>query len=756
MANQPSTFPVPPPSLSAGDHGMRDYYPAQDVHRPAAHSVPEITPYLGLRARLSQIWINRWTVLILLILVRVLIAISGLHNDLGSAKKEALSACNAVEDAGSTMASMPHFMSKGVNEMTATGVEKAVNGLMSMLLLTITGVEELVVFWINMMTQTYLCLITLVVSGAFHAAIALVEDVTGFLNNSLGEITRDIGTGVQDAQNAMNKFLSGLNSIPAAFGAHTNKPTVDFNDTITKIDNIHIGANFTQGLQKLNGSIPTFAQVNNLTNTAIRFPFEEVKGLVNGSLHKFSFNRSLLPVPQKEQLTFCSDNNDISDFFQHLANLANDARKAFLAVLLILAILACIPMAWKEIRRWTVMQQRAQLVGDKSYDPLDVIYIASRPYTASAGIKAATPFRGRKRQLLTRWTIAYATSTPALVVLSLGITGLLACFCQFLLLKAIEKEVPTLASDIGNFTGKIVNTVNNASESWAVSTNKAISGVNDDINNDVFGWVNTTTGALNNTLNVFVRETTGVLNDTFGGTVLQDPVNELFNCLIGLKVAGIEKGLTWVHDHAHVDFPTMNPNTFSLDHVASVASDGKSNAFLSDPSGDATSKVTTAIGVVAAHIADAIRTEALISTALVCFWLLVVLMGLARAIWLSAKHSKVRGEGGPSFAGDIPLDNRQPETTTEVTRAGIPDDAAPAYEPPRTTMPRFGGTFSNGTSHGPGGTQRSGNSNSSSDDDVFDDQKLGFAGDRGPVGQALRAPDRVQGRRSEYAQYEKC
>ena len=747
MANEQPTFPVLPPSLSAGDHGMRDYYAAQDVQRPSANTVPEITPYLGLRARLSQIWINRWTVMIFLILVRVLIAIAGLHNDLGSAKNEALSACNAVETAGSVMASMPHYMSKGVNEMAATGVEKAVNGLMSMLLLTITGVEELVAFWINMMTQTYLCLITLVVSGALHAAIALIEDVNGFLNSSLNGIVQGIGHGVEDAQNDLNKFLSGLNSIPAAFGAHTKKPSVDFNDTITAIENVHINANFTDALSKLNASIPTFSQVNNLTQTAIRFPFEEVKGLVNGSLTKFSFNRSLLPVPQKEQLTFCSDNNDISNFFQHLADIANDARKAFLAVLIILGILACIPMAWKEIRRWRTMQQRAQLVGDKSYDPLDVIYIASRPYTASAGIKAAKVFRGRKRQLLARWTIAYMTSPPALVVLALGITGLLACLCQFLLLKAVEKEVPALAGDIGNFTGKIVNTINNASENWAVGTNKAISGVNNDINTNILGWVNTTTGALNNTLNTFVRETTTVLNDTFGGTVLQDPVNDLFNCLIGLKVAGIEKGLTWVSDNAHVNFPELNANTFSLDHIASEASDGKTNAFMADPSGDATAKVTAAIAVVAAHIEDAIKQEALISLGLILFWVLVFLIGLIRAIWLSARHDKVRGEGGPSYAGDIPLENQQ--------RAAIPDDAAPAYEPPKTTreVPHFSNPFASNRRAQQPGTQRSvGASEGSNDEDPFgDEQKVGFAGDRGPVGDALRAPDRVQGRRSEYA-----
>lgn len=747
MANPQATFPTVPQSLYAGDHGTHEYSATEDRQR---HTVPEITPYLGLRARLSQIWINRWTVLLFLILVRVLIAIAGLNNDLGSAKKEALSACNAVEQAGSAMASMPHFMSKGVNELAATGVEKAVNGLMSMLLLTITGVEELVVFYINLLTSTYVCLITLVISGALHVALQVVEDASKFLNKTLGDIGTDIHKGIDGFQDDLNKFTGALNSIPQIFGKKGSIPKLNIDSQLDALDHVQLPADLDEKLGELNKSIPDFAQVNNFTNNVIRFPFEEVKKLVNNSLHTFEFNRSLLPVPQKEQLSFCSDNDDISKFFQHLAHIAEIARRVFVGVLVVLAILACIPMAWKEIRRWRTMQQRAQLVGDKSYDPLDVIYIASRPYTAAAGIKAATPFRGRKRQLLTRWAIAYGTSTPALLVLSLGVTGLLACLCQLILLKALEKEVPALAGEVGDFAGKVINTVNNASEHWALGTNHAITKTNNGINNDLFGWVNTSTSALNGTLNTFVNEMTKALNKTFGGTVLQDPVNEVFNCLIGLKVAGIEKGLTWVHDHAHVDFPLLNNDTFSLDHIASVASDGKTDSFLSDPSGGATDKVTAAIKVVAEHLEDAIRTEALISTALVCIYLLIVILGLSRAIWLSAKASKVRGEGGPSTAGDIPMTDQPPQ---QVTRAGIPDDAAPAYEPPRHTqfhLPRFGGAFHRGT-----GTQRSGGSESegSEEEEEWRDEKVGMAGDRGPA--ALHVTEQGNGRRSEHGLFEK-
>ena len=718
----PATFPPVPPSLSAGDHGARDYYVAQEDDIPRIpHTDPEITPYLGLRSRLSQVWINRWTVLIFLVLARILIAIGSLNHDLASAKTEALSACTSVEDMGSTLASMPHYMAGGVNELAASGVEKAVNGLMSMLFLTVTGIEELVVFYINMLTSTYVCLITLAVSGSLHVALKVVDDVGNFLNKTLGDVGKDIHTGIDSFQADLNKFTGALNSIPQVFGGGKGGvPTLDVNASLDKLNNLQLPGNLDQGVAKLNASIPTFAEVNNFTNNAIRLPFEEVKKLINESLHVFSLNRSLFPVPQKEQLSFCTDNNGINDFFDGLGHVADIARKAFIATLVVLASIVCIPMAYREIMRWSRIQKRAKLVGDKSRDPIDAVYIASRPYTAAAGLAVSEKaFKGTRRQILTRWVVAYCTSEPALVLLALGLTGLAACLAQYMLLKAVQKEVPALSHEVGDFAGKVVNTINNASATWAKGTNGIISETNDAINHDVFGWVNITTGAMNKTLNVFVDETTKVLNDTFGGTVLYDPIKGVFDCLIGLKIAGIEKGLTWVSDHAHIDFPLLANDTFTLSHAASVLGD-KNQAFLANPTQDATDKITHAVAKVIKHLADGIRTEAIISTVIVCFWVLVFFMGLVRAIWLGLKRGKLRGEGGAELPlGALPM---RGFVRTDRREEPVPVDAAPAYEPPREPVNRLAAFAA------PTDPRRA----RGDDEEVWQDQKLGLAGERGP------------------------
>lgn len=637
-----------PPSMPAGSHEMRDYYSNQDPPRFTPHTAPSITPYLGLRARLSQIWINRWTVLLLLVLARTLIAISGLNNDLASARREALSACSSVESMGSAMASMPHYMSQGVNEMAATGVEKSVNALMQTTTLSVTAVEEIVVFVVGMMTNTYLCLITMAVSGSLHSVINVVDSAQKGVSNLTQNIGNDIDDVLDPFMNSYNSLLSQLSKVTTLLSVPAPQP-VNLTTQIDSLKNLQLPSGLSDDLQKLNNSIPDFSQVKNFTDNVIRLPFEEVKKLINESLGNYTFDKSTFPVPEKQQLTFCSGDQGINDFFDNLVNLANTARKIFIGVLILAAILVCVPMAYREIRRWRLMQERSQLVRSDAQDPMDVVYIVSRPYTAAAGIKVAKAFPTTRRQNLVRWAVAYATSDAALFVLALAIAGLFSCLCQLILLKSVEKEVPALTNQVSAFADQVVTQLNNASEQWAIGTNDVIDKLNTDINTNMLGWVNTSTTAVNDTLNTFVNMTMNVLNTTFGGTILYDPILEVLDCLLLLKVTGIENALTWVHDNAHVDFPTLPNNTFSLGAVESIASNNSSpsDSFLSSPGDPTTDQISSVVARFINAAQDAIKTEAIIATVILVIWLLMVFVGIGRAFFLWNRHDKIRGEGGP-------------------------------------------------------------------------------------------------------------
>jgi hypothetical protein len=565
------------------------------------------------------------------------------------------------------MASMPHYMSQGVNKMTAKSITKAVNGLESMVTLSVTGVEEIIVFYIGMLTNTYLCLTTFAVTGSVHAVVDVVQSAQDDINNMLSGIGNELNTTAGELQKGINGLVSGINTLTGA-----NAPKVDFSKQINELKNVKLPVNLTDDLQKLNNSLPTFDEVKNATETVLRFPFEELKKLINDTMGRYTFNDTLFPVPQKQALTFCSDNNGINDFFDDLVHVESMARKIFIGVLLTAAILVCLPMAWWEIQRFRKQQERARLIGTQAVDPMDALYMASRPYTSRIGHKLASKASTPRRQILVRWGFSYGTSVPALFVLSLALAGLFSCLCQYALLKSIEKEVPSLTHKVANFSGNVARALNNASTEWADGTNQVIVNESQRLNQELFGWVNTSTTAVNDTLNTFVDETMKVLNMTFGGTPLYDPIKEVFNCLVGLKIQGIEKGLTWVHDNAHVNFPTLDEDMFSLGAIAKMTDSGSDDDFLADPSGKTSDEISGAVLHVTNAIAKAIRQEALISTALLIVWIIMVLIGLTSTCVGFRGRDKVRAEAGNEY--DAPVNH-------DMQNVRPPSGAAPPYVP---------------------------------------------------------------------------
>jgi phage-related protein len=629
--NQQQRFPAVPPSLSAGDHEMRDYYAPQDASRPAMNQTPYLTPYLGLRARLSQIWINRWTILLVLILVRLLFAIAGVNDSLSSARREALSACTQVENIGSTLASGPHFAAQGINEMTAKGVEEAVGALTTMLDMSVNGVENIVLFVIHMMTSTYLCLITLAVSGSLHAAVELGNQVVQHLNGTIDDITNGINGGVKDVTDGINSLIDAINGVPLV--PDFTKPSIDLTKQIDELNGLKdFAPDIQEGLNNLNKSIPTFEDVQNFTDNIIRLPFEEVKKLI-GNLSTFEFDRELLPVPQKEQLQFCSEGNSLNKFFDGLVEFMVTAKRVGLIVLLILAIIVIVPMAYSEIRRYRRTEDRVSLLA-KGHDGMDVVYLASRPHSSTIGLWIGKRFGSTRRQNIVRWAWAYATSPPMLFLLSLGLAGLFSCLCQYIMLRQIQQKAPELTEQVADFAGTVVKALDNASMSWSGGVNGAIGKLDSEINDDILSWVNTTTSAVNNTLNGFVDEMSNTLNKTFGGTVLYDPIKEVLNCLIGLKIAGVQKGLTWVQDNAHVSFPGVPNNTFSLGALAKVSNSSTAAELLADPSGKTKDEITEAVDHIVNKLLDGIRFEASISLALILTWLIIAIAGLIYAMTL--------------------------------------------------------------------------------------------------------------------------
>ncbi|KAM0419013.1 hypothetical protein ACHAPT_012064 [Fusarium lateritium] len=671
----PPVYPAVPNSLHTESFEMTEMRKVQEAR---ADTAPSVTPYLSLRSRLSQIWMNRWTILLLLVLIRVVILIADLNDNVGDARTKALSACTKVEDVGSAMASMPHYLSRGVNELAASGIEKSVDAMVYMLDLIIVGVQNLIIFYINFLTATYVCLITAMVHGSLGVVANVTEDATKAFSKVIDKVAKEIEDIAGKLEDGINKVTEGIED--SVFGdLIPDIPKVDFTEPIEDLKNFDLNStDFVSDVRQLEEDLPDFREVQNMTEEAISKPFTFLRQALNETYSGYKFDRDAFPLAQKKQLTFCSENDALNEFFTNLFELIAKAKTIFIVVLVLLAVAAILPMAWLEIKRWRRQQQHARLIAKNQFDSMDVVYIASRPMTATWGIKVASRFKGKK-QILVRWCIAYATSVPALFVLSLAIAGFFSCFCQFLLLRAIRDEVPALADQVGAFADDVVQSLESVSDEWANGANGVIKGLNDDINHDVLGYVTNATDAVNDTLNTFLETMDDGLNTAFKGTILLDPIKTVLHCVIGIKIESVQKGLTWVHDHSQVNFPLFDNNTFSMGAKDSVNGDSDLNTFLASPSSVTTDEVTGAVKSVTDWLYNNLIQDALISTGLLLLYILVVLIGVVWTLVGMVSPDKGRAEGGMRYTGD--------ERPNPSPRAGHEDETNPGGV---MHFPRFG------------------------------------------------------------------
>jgi hypothetical protein len=269
-----------------------------------------------------------------------------------------------------------------------------------------------------------------------------------------------------------------------------------------------------------------------------------------------------------------------------------------------------------------------------------------------------------------------------LFLISLAIAGLFSCFCQYLLIRGVQAKVPELTDQVSDFAEKVVTSLNNASMSWSGGVNSAIDKLDSEINEDIFGWVNTTTSAVNGTLNAFVEKMSDALEKTFGDTPLHDPIKDVLNCLIGLKIASVQKGLTWVSEHAHVQFPGVKNDTFSLGALAQVSDSGSASELLANPNGKAKDEITEAVDHVVKKMLKGLKLEAIISAVLLFVWVVFAVAGIIYA-FIQIRNGNVyagKANTDPYVINPDIVDSENANRAEVKAPQEYPDTAAPPYE----------------------------------------------------------------------------
>jgi hypothetical protein len=95
------------------------------------------------------------------------------------------------------------------------------------------------------------------------------------------------------------------------------------------------------------------------------------------------------------------------------------------------------------------------------------------------------------------------------------------------------------------------------------NTNMALTMVQDDVNNGLFGPLKDTVGAINGTMNNVIDDVIKFLKETLHLDVLGPLIDRLMNCLIRFRLKGLEEIMKIIMNMG-LNLPRINPDKFKV------------------------------------------------------------------------------------------------------------------------------------------------------------------------------------------------
>ncbi|KAG5641513.1 hypothetical protein DXG03_004829 [Asterophora parasitica] len=620
-----------------------------------AHSqVSTLTPYLQLSHRLSLTWLAYPILSLLFIAFRLQLSLASANDSVASAKSNLLASCKAAEKAATAASSLPRYLAIASNDQIVDAVNATLRGVRATLVLALTIMEVVINFIIDIYRSTLLCFLELVVRGGLAILIGAVDELNKVVTTVATGLRNSIQKDIEGANSVISKAIEVINRINPLGNIPTPSISVP---NLDGLENVSLPDSFQQGLTNLNRSLPTVAELKNKIESIIDKPFELLKKDINDTFNSISFNSSVLPVPQTNQLTFCNDMDlsVVDDVGRDLIKTAKIGIIILILLALLLIGLNCLLEWWKWLclkahlqytrEAWTsdptMVHQKGSGTPSVTLNDHNLMVLnanSDHPLITRILNNMSKVLRLTPRQHThLQWFCHYIFYPPALACFLIGLLGLLSIQIQLAamgpLVARYQERTTNTTSDFSNTIFTAINaSMYDQSAAYANDVNGRVISIETTINEGMFGWVNVTTEALNTTIVTFYDDVQSAVGAVFDGTILENPAREFLRCLIGTKVEAIEKALTFLHDHLVVNMPRVNQTVLvmSPEHVSEAANPISEAAVGGGENGDG-----GLILRIINNYAERLRKERLMFAIFLGLWGLVVLMGLWVVWWHS-------------------------------------------------------------------------------------------------------------------------
>ena len=150
-----------------------------------------LKPYLELPHLLSLAWIAYPILSLLFVVFRLQSSADSAESSIASAKENLLASCRAAERAASSTASFPRYMALAANQQFTDSVNGTLNGARAALVLTLTVMEGIINFLVDIYRSTFLCFLELIVRGALSILISATQEVRRLHRSSFSSRSSD-------------------------------------------------------------------------------------------------------------------------------------------------------------------------------------------------------------------------------------------------------------------------------------------------------------------------------------------------------------------------------------------------------------------------------------------------------------------------------------------------------------------------------------------------------------------------------------
>ncbi|WVQ74452.1 hypothetical protein IAR50_004053 [Cryptococcus sp. DSM 104548] len=670
---QYSSTPLPPTPHTA-------YSPPPPSQRLAT---TPLRPYLALLPRIILTFFSPCLLPMILTIAHLIQNRSSTTSLAASLKSSVLSACSGLAKGAASVQAMPRYLAMQTNQETIRATQATILAVGTMLMDAITIIKVVVNFVVDTYRSLLLCTVELAVRGTLEILISAVQTISDSVTSTLNSVRTGIQDDISSANNIIQSAVNGINTVTNLVNVKLTVPSF----TIPSLDflsNVTIPTSFEDSLLTLNSSLPTLSDLKEKMDEIIDTPFEALITEINSTRLEMaaSFNSSILPVPSLSTLSASSGNDLSNDLCSDLdTSLIDDTAKALhklssvaIGLMFLLLFLVWAALAIWEWRRWKIMKDTVEAIEeewqrDGRSDAWRMVAIVEHPVLEhySSCVLNRVSKKPRTRSNI-RWFMSYLAHPTCLALLFISLLGFLSIQFQLLALDAIKSNTEsnanaTVAASSNALVAKLNAAAQHSSQEYADSYNTAVKEFEDRINNEMFGsWVNTTAVTLNTTLVQFYDEVESILESTFGNTILYNPVNTFIYCILGSKITNLEKGLTWISEHAFVDLPTVSSDVLILSNglmeeiTTPIASAAVGSGDDDDDDG--------VVGTLITHFESALKVERIFYSIMLGVWLLLFLIGLIIVIWYSGGKDRFmvwRGmpPEGPEGFGCVHQDTKQ-------------------------------------------------------------------------------------------------